>query len=482
MGQFGKLLSTAFRQTHERLFFQCLKGKPHLGQLFIRRLIFFQQVVVFVLEIRIDADIDVGLHIEVIPKDFCAYGLPCPNGAARNKSALPLNSDMVPCAHHRVKHDIVDENIAPCRDVCILNEGNAHILARMDLPNVHAADAAVYDDVAPLDLRTADHALDLNIARCLDGEAALDVTAYLHTAGKVNIARAHIDTAVDDKMWVDTDLLPVIDDLPIDDGDQLVVVDHLGILSLWKIDWLSGSRRDLLAEYILPRDALCLRDTDDKDITDCRPKKDVHVLVVDAVKGSLCGTPLDAHVEFLFEPCIFACDWCCPARRHKGGETRNAAPNRCAVNAVDDLLLLQRIQYIRDRRRQISLLIVEAYRCRHRIVRNLDGKGDGEVILPILSGSVKFFLNPLRRTHEMRELEDIVVRNARRLDLLTQSGQVNDVRIRLLRINGKVGAILTQGKLKALFSSPNDTFHKSHSRSFIIALRLQRFSSGRCAG
>ena len=150
------------------------------------------------LEVRIDADVDIGLHIEVIPKDFCAYGLPCPNGAARDKSALPLNSDMMPRAHHRVKHDVVDENIAPCRDVRILNEGDAHILARMDFPYVHAADAAVYDDVASLDLRTADHALDLNITSCLDGETALDVAAYLHAAGKVNISRSHIDTALDD--------------------------------------------------------------------------------------------------------------------------------------------------------------------------------------------------------------------------------------------------------------------------------------------
>ena len=198
MGQFGKLLSAAFRQTHERLFFQRFKGKPHLCQLFIRRLIFFQQVVIFVLEIRIDADIDIGLHIEVIPKDFRAYGLPCPNGAARDKSALPLNSDMMPCAHHRVKHDVVDENIAPCRDVRILDEGDAHILACMDLPYVHATDAAVHDDVAPLNLRAADHTLDLNITSCLDGEAALDVAAYLHAAGKVNISRSHIDTALDD--------------------------------------------------------------------------------------------------------------------------------------------------------------------------------------------------------------------------------------------------------------------------------------------
>ena len=388
---------------------------------------------------------------------------------------------MMPCAHHRVKHDIIDEDIAPCRNVRILNEGNAHILTRMDLPHVHAADAAVYDDVAPLDCPSADHALDLNITRCLDGESGLDVTAYLHTAGKVNIARSNIDTALDDKMRIDADLLPVIDDLPIDNGDQLVVVDHLGILSLWEVDRLSGSRRNLFAEYILPRSALCLRGADDEDIANRRPKKDVHVLVVDAIKGSLCGTPLDTHVEFLFDPRIFARDGCCPARRHKWREARNAAPNRCAINAVDDLLRLQRIQYIRDGRRQISLLIVETYRCRHRIVRDLDGKGDGEVILPILSGSVEFFLNPLCRAHEIRELEDIVVRNARRLDLLTQSGQVYDVRIRLLRINGKVSAILTQGELKALFSSPNDTFHNSHSRSFIIALRLQRFSSGRCA-
>ena len=283
-------------------------------------------------------------------------------------------------------------------------------------------------------------------------------------------------------MRINADLLPVIDDLPVDDSDQLVVVDHLGILSLRKIDRLSRSRRDLLAEHIFSWGALRLRGTDDEDIADRRPKEDVHVLVVDAVKGSLCGAPLDAHVEFLFEPCILACDRCCPARCHEWRETCNAAPNRFAINAVDDFLLLQCIQYIRDGRRQIPLLIVEAYRCRHRIVRDLDGKGDGEVLLPVLSGSVKFFLNPLCRTHKIRELEDIVVRNARRLNLLTQSGQVYDVRIRLLRINGKVGAILTQGELKALFSSPNDTFHNSHSRSFIIALRLQRFSSGRCAG
>ena len=105
---------------------------------------------------------------------------------------------MMSRAHHRVKHDVVDKNIAACCDVRILNEGDAHILARMDFPYVHAADAAVHYDVAPLNLRAADHALDLNITRCLDGEAALDVTANLHAAGKVNIARSHIDTAVND--------------------------------------------------------------------------------------------------------------------------------------------------------------------------------------------------------------------------------------------------------------------------------------------
>ena len=140
-------------------------------------------------------------------------------------------------------------------------------------------------------------------------------------------------------MRINADLLAVIDDLPVDDGDQLVVVDHLGILSLWEVDRLSRSRRNLFAEYILSRDTLCLWGTDDEDIANRRPKKDVHVLVVDAIKGSLCGTPLDTHVEFLFDPCILACDGCCPTRRHKGREARNAAPNRFAVNAVDDLLL-----------------------------------------------------------------------------------------------------------------------------------------------
>ena len=140
-------------------------------------------------------------------------------------------------------------------------------------------------------------------------------------------------------MRINADLLAVIDDLPVDDSDQLVVVDYLGVLSLRKIDRLSRSRRDLLAEYILPRGALRLRGTDDEDIANRCPKEDVHVLVVDAVKSTLCRASLDAHVEFLFEPCIFARDGCCPARRHKGRETRNAAPNRFAVNAVDDLLL-----------------------------------------------------------------------------------------------------------------------------------------------
>ena len=140
-------------------------------------------------------------------------------------------------------------------------------------------------------------------------------------------------------MRIDADLLPVIDDLPVDDGDQLVVVDYLGVLSLWKIDRLSGSRRNLLAEYILPRGALRLRGTDDEDIADRRPKEDVHVLVVDAVKSTLCRASLDAHVEFLFDPCIFARDGCRPARCHKGSKACNTAPNRFAVNAIDDLLL-----------------------------------------------------------------------------------------------------------------------------------------------
>ena len=105
---------------------------------------------------------------------------------------------MMSCAHHRVKHDIIDEDIAPCCDVRILNEGDAHILARIDFSHVHATDAAMHDDVAPLNLRAADHALDLNITSCLDGETALDVAANLHAAGKVNIARSHIDTAVND--------------------------------------------------------------------------------------------------------------------------------------------------------------------------------------------------------------------------------------------------------------------------------------------
>ena len=140
-------------------------------------------------------------------------------------------------------------------------------------------------------------------------------------------------------MRINADLLPVIDDLPVDDGDQLVVVDYLGVLSLWKIDRLSGSRRNLLAEYIFSRGALRLRGTDDEDIANRRPKEDVHVLVVDAVKSTLCRASLDAHVEFLFDPCILACDRCCPARCHKGSKACNAASNRFAVNAIDDLLL-----------------------------------------------------------------------------------------------------------------------------------------------
>jgi len=67
-----------------------------------------------------------------------------------------------------VEDNVVDKNVASGRNVRILDERGTHILACTNFTGIHSANAAVYDDIAALDLRTANHPFDFNISGRLD--------------------------------------------------------------------------------------------------------------------------------------------------------------------------------------------------------------------------------------------------------------------------------------------------------------------------
>ena len=346
----------------------------------------------------------------------------------------------------------------------------------------------MYNDVSPLDIRTADNALDLNVARCTDRESALHISVNLDAAGEVDIPRTDINSCVDHKMRVDADLLSIVNDLPVDNCHEFMCIYNLRILSLRKRHGFPGLGGNLLSEHICPRRSRRLGDVHGDDIANLCTDEDVHILVVHAVKGTQCGPPLFPHIEFLFDACVRPCDWCCSTRCHKGGHPCNTAPNCIAVDPVNDLLRRKPVQYIGNRWRQIALLIIKAYRSRHRIRCNLNGKGDDNILRSVLRLRFESRFNTVRSPHDTCELQDIVVCNPLILKVLAQRCQINNGSPLTFRIDRNVVSVRLHNKLKALPFSPDRTLHsitpdpsnRSCSGFFIHCHRKHRFRN-RCS-
>ena len=317
------------------------------------------------------------------------------------------------------------------------------------------------DDAAPLNLGTADHALDLDVPRRLDNKAALHIPLDFDAAGKIDVSRSDVHAGVDHKMGVDTDLLPIIDNLPVDECNELMIVDNLCVFSLWESNRLSRLGCDILPEDILSRNPCGFGNAHSEYFANLRADKDIHIFVVHAVIGASGRTPLFSHIEFLFDPRIHPRFRGRAARCKKRGQTRHTAPNCLAVNAVDDLLCSKRIQHIGNGGRQIPLFFIKTHGCRHRIRRNLDGKWNDDVLPSILHRWVEPHLKAVCCAHDSCKLEHIVLRDAFILKAFPQRGKINDGAALTLRIYGKIVAIRFDKQLKPLAHAPNGTIHNT---------------------
>ena len=198
---------------------------------------------------------------------------------------------------------------------------------------------------------------------------------------------------------------------------------------------------------------------DGNHIADLCTDKDVHILVVNAVKCTHGRAPLDPHIEISFNARIRSRYGFRTTCSKKGRQTRDTAPDRLAVNAMNDLFRGKRIQHIRHIGRQVPLLLVEAYGRRHRIACDLDGKGNDRILLPLLRPRLQFCLNPVRCTDKTGELNDVVIRNLCILKTLSQHGQFNNGTFAFLRIDGEIISIRLDDELKPLAQPSNGSFH-----------------------
>ena len=110
-----KLLPAPLRQAHERFFLKCRKGETHLGQSFDRRLTLLEEGIIAVFQVRIDTDIQIGLHIKGIAKNFGPNGFPRANVTAGDDTTPSLDENVMPRTALRMQNDIVDKYIAPPR-------------------------------------------------------------------------------------------------------------------------------------------------------------------------------------------------------------------------------------------------------------------------------------------------------------------------------------------------------------------------------
>ena len=181
-------------------------------------------------------------------------------------------------------------------------------------------------------------------------------------------------------MWIHADFLPIIDNLTVDEGDQFVIVDDLGVLSLRQHDRFSGPCGNIFPEHIFPRYPRGFRNAHGKHVADLRANKDIHILIVHAVKGTLGRPPLGSHIEFLFDAGIRPRFGLRSACRHKRGQTRDTALNRILVNAVDDLLRRKCVHHIGNLGRHIALFLIKTHGGGHCVACDLNGKGNDRIV------------------------------------------------------------------------------------------------------
>ena len=365
----------------------------------------------------------------------------------------------MPRTHLRVQNDIVDIDIAPRNNVCILYEGNADVLLRIDFADVHAANAAVHNDIAPRHLSTADHALDLDITVSLDRKAALYITPDLDAAGKVNIPRPDIDTRVNHEMRIHTDLLSVVYDLTVNERHEFMLIDNSCILPLRQCSRFSRLCRHLFTEYIFPRHTRGLGDAYSKHVADVRADKDVHVLVVHAVVRAFSRPSLCPHIEFLFDTCIRSRLGSGSACRHKRCQTCDTAPDGITVNAIDDLLCGECIEHIGDIGRHIAAVVIKPHGSCHCVVCDFNAKGNDCILAVILRCRVELCLKSVRSTDKTCQLEFVVILDTLLCKTTLECRQINRRGILASRVDGQIIAVRLDHKLKPFVYASNSALH-----------------------
>ena len=177
--------------------------------------------------------------------------------------------------------------------------------------------------------------------------------------------------------------------------------------------------------------------------------------------GPGSGAPLDAHIKFLLDACIFSRLGGSAARSYEGRQIRKSALNCRAVDSVNNLLRSKRVNHIGDARRKIAVLLVKAHGRRHRIRRDLNTNGNDGILLPVSRRRIKFRFDAIGRAHKARQLQGVKIRDSRFFHFLLEAPDFDARAADLLRINGEIAAIRSNDKLKSFAFAPNGTLHNT---------------------
>ena len=314
----------------------------------------------------------------------------------------------------------------------------------MNLPYIHAADAAAHNDIAPLDLSTANHTTDFNIASRFDRKPALHISFYFNAAGKVYIACADINAGIDKQMGINDDLSSLLDHLTVNGSNQFMLIDHFGILPLWHGDGLSRLWRNFFTQYILAGNPFGLRDANGKNITDLGANKDIHIFIIHAIKCTGGGAPFAFHIELLLNPRICPRLWRFSLRNNKGSKLIQSIVYGIRINAINNMFCRKGLFDLRNRWHNAILLLIKTNRCGHLISGNINRKWNPWFCFHFLQRNcIQLRFYPITFTNKYSNLQFIIICNPCIFQLLFQCRKFNVTTIPICWINGKIISIVS---------------------------------------